>query len=98
MQLGHGEAPAGVMLSSSLPRRNSRLVIGCLPGGHLTGQARLVMRHERHNVLAEGLVPFSPDAPVWEPPCTQAGQQGVICHPGYELQALQQGVLSNVIC
>ena len=73
-------------------------VIANVPGGYLTGQAWLVMHHERYNVLGEGLVPFSPDAPVREPSCPQPGQQGVICHPGYELEALEQGVLGYVIC
>ena len=56
------------------------------------------MHHEGDNILGEGLVPFGPDTPMGEPPCTQPGQQGVICHPGYELEALQQGVLGDVIC
>ncbi|KAA6426224.1 MAG: hypothetical protein FRX49_04076 [Trebouxia sp. A1-2] len=39
----------------------------------------------------------SPDAPVGEASFAQPGQQGVVCHPSYKLQALQQGVLGNVI-
>ena len=49
------------------------------------------------DVFLKGFVPFSPDAPVGEAPVAQPRQQGVVCHPGYELQALQQGVLGNVI-
>jgi hypothetical protein len=49
------------------------------------------------DVPLKGFVPFSPDAPVGEAPFAQPGQQAVICHPGYELQALQQGVLGDVI-
>ena len=49
------------------------------------------------DVPLKRFVPFSPDAPVGEAPFTQPMQQGVICHPGYELQALQQGVLGDVI-
>lgn len=69
-----------------------------VPGGYLTGQAWLVMHHQRYNVFGEGLVLFSPDTPVGESPLTQPGQERVVCHPGYELQALEQGVLGNILC
>lgn len=49
------------------------------------------------DVPLKGFVPFSPDAPVGEASFAQPGQQGVVCHPSYKLQALQQGVLGNVI-
>lgn len=80
--------PLGVVMKSSVARSWGES-FGCVPCGYLTGQAWLVMHHEGHNVSGESLVPFSPDAPVWESPCTQPGQQGIICHPGYELEALQ---------
>ncbi len=67
------------------------------PGGHLTGHACLVVNQPGDNVLLEGLVPFSPNAPMGEAPLAQPGQQGVVCHPGYQLQALQQSILGNII-
>ena len=69
-----------------------------VPGGNLAGHAWLVVNQPGNYVLLKGLVPFSPDPPMGKPPFPQPGQQGVVCHPGDQFEALQQRVLSNLIC
>ena len=72
-------------------------VTASTPGSHMASHAWLIVNHQSHKVSGKGLVPLSPDAPVGEPSLAQPGQEGVVCHPGYQLEVLEQGILGNVV-